>query len=162
MCFCKGKCRKSLVVYKATCKFCDCFYIGNTQQKLKKRMEQHFGETCKQVNEGDKSDSFAAHFAAHFEGGDEDITRQMVRNKVDMEIVWQGDAISCMKSFGQLSCRLCMKERLEILKQTRRSPEKLINSRSELYGACRHKTNFHRYKLNRSPVLMKDLIQKES
>lgn len=147
-CFCKGKCRKSVVVYKANCKLCNCFYIGNTQQKLKKRMEQHFGETTKLVNDGEKSDSFAAHFASHFLDQEQDARRQDIRNMVDMEIVWQGDAISCMKSFGQLNCRLCMKERLEILKQTRKYPDKLLNSKSELYGACRHKTKFHRLEMN--------------
>jgi hypothetical protein len=38
-------CRKSIVVYKATCKKCDMFYVGNTQQKWKARMNQHYGET---------------------------------------------------------------------------------------------------------------------
>ena len=41
-----------------------------------------------------------------------------------------------------------MKERLEILKQSRKNPDKLLNSNSELYGACRHKTKFHRYTRN--------------
>ena len=39
VCFCKGQCRRALVVYKATCKICKCFYIGNTQQYLEKQME---------------------------------------------------------------------------------------------------------------------------
>ena len=30
-------------------------------------------------------------------------------------------------------------------------PDKLINSRSEIYGACRHKTRFHRYTKNGLP-----------
>ncbi len=147
-CFCKSQCRKSLVVYKATCKLCNKFYIGNTQQKLKERMQQHFSDTARLCNDGVKSDSFAAHFASHFNDTDEDVARRMVRDIVDMEVVWQGNAISCMKSFGKLSCRLCMKERLEILKQSRKNPDKLLNSNSELYGACRHKTKFHRYTRN--------------
>ena len=51
-----------------------------------------------------------------------------------------------MKSFGKRTCVLCMKERLEILKRSKENPEQLINSRGEIYGACRHKTKFHRFK----------------
>ena len=65
-----------------------------------------------------------------------------------MEIIWQGNPISCMKTFRQLNCRLCMRERLEILKMGKKEPRKLINSRSEIYGACRHKPRFHRYFMN--------------
>ena len=41
-----------------------------------------------------------------------------------------------------------MEERIEILKASWKEPDKLINSRSELYGACRHNTKFHRYTIN--------------
>ena len=44
-CIYNGNCRKSIVIYKATCKECGCYYIGNTQQKLKLRMNQHFADT---------------------------------------------------------------------------------------------------------------------
>ena len=62
-----------------------------------------------------------------------------------MEILWKGNPISCMRSFGQLNCSLCMKERLAILDEFRKNPTKLINSQKELYGSCRHRTRFHRY-----------------
>jgi len=65
-----------------------------------------------------------------------------------MKILWQGDAISCMKSFGTLKCSLCMRERLEILKKSQKEQDKLINTCGEIYGACRHKTRFHRYTQN--------------
>ena len=123
-------------------------YIGNTQQKLKERMNQHFSETARLVNDGVKSDSFVNHFASHFSGNDKDVTRQTIRKMVKMDIIWQGDAISCMKSFGHLSCQLCMAERLAILKKAKEEPDKLINSRLEIYGSCRHKTRFHRYTMN--------------
>ena len=38
-----------------------------------------------------------------------------------------------------------MKERLQILTHLRKYPKLTINSNHELYGACRHKTKFHRY-----------------
>ena len=39
-------------------------YIGNTQQKLKKRIDQHLDDVCHLANKGVASDSFAKHFAA--------------------------------------------------------------------------------------------------
>ena len=33
---------------------------------------------------------------------------------------------------------MCMKERLAILELSETNPKKMINSRNELYGACRH------------------------
>ena len=112
-------------------------YIGNTQQKLKCRMDQHLGDVVKLVNKDEKSDSFASHFASHYEGDNDKETklkRKDVQSKVKVEIIWQGDAISCMKSFGQLNCCLCMQEQLEILKMSKQDPENLINSKLEIYG----------------------------
>ena len=60
-----GECRASIVVYKAECKECKMCYLGNTQQKIKLRINQHLGEVCKLVNTGKTSDSFARHFAQH-------------------------------------------------------------------------------------------------
>ena len=65
-CIYKGKCRQSIVVYKATCKCCGKFYIGNTQNKVKDRIYTHLNETRNLVRNGVKSDSFASHFASHF------------------------------------------------------------------------------------------------
>ena len=52
-----------MVVYKATCKKSKKFYIANTQQKLKTRLDQHFGDVCTLANKKMTSDSFARHFA---------------------------------------------------------------------------------------------------
>ena len=62
---------------------------------------------------------------------------------VEVKILWQGDPIQCMKSFGTKTCSLCMRERLEILKRLKKDPKKLMNSNNELYGACLHNTRFH-------------------
>ena len=43
-----------------------------------------------------------------------------------------------------------MRERVEILNQHRKDPNSLINSNTEIYGACRHKTRFHRYHMDNS------------
>ena len=48
-----------------------------------------------------------------------------------------------MKSFGTHGCQLCMKERVEITKRWLKSPNSLVNSCLEIYGACRNKSRFH-------------------
>ena len=63
-------------------------------------------------------------------------------------IIWKGNIISCMKSFGKRSCKLCMKERIAILEVLENHPGRLMNSRSEAFGGCRHVTRFHGH-LNR-------------
>jgi len=141
-----NSCMKCCVVYSATCNVCDDEYIGCTQNKMKLRMGQHFGEVRKLVNLGDKSDSFADHMAHHFEErGLTAATCRMTKEMVKMKILWQGSIISCMKSFGKRNCKLCMRERLAILNKSEKDPKKMINSKSEIYGGCRHKTNFHRF-----------------
>jgi hypothetical protein len=62
-----------------------------------------------------------------------------------VKIIWQGIAISCMKSFGKLNCSLCMCKRIEILRTIRQEEWKIINNCNEIYGACRHKMRFHRF-----------------
>jgi len=56
-------CRNSIVVYKVQCNNTGKVCIGNTQQKFKTRMQQHFNEVQKLVKLGEKSDSNAKHFA---------------------------------------------------------------------------------------------------
>ena len=85
-CIYNNKCRNSVLVYKSTCLDCNKFYIGNTQQHLKKRMNQHFIETRALVNKNETSDSFAKHFASHFPK-DERIATKDVRAEVKMNIL---------------------------------------------------------------------------
>ena len=130
-------------------------YLGNTQQKIKIRINQHLGEVCKLVNTGKTSDSFAKHFALHDKNRESKLTIGEARKRVSVSILWQENPISCNKSFGKLNCSLCMKERILILKYSRENPNLIINSNSEFYGACRHKPKFHRYaQTTPLPVLM--------
>ena len=107
-----GDCRKSVVVYKAECIDCGMCYLGNTQQKLKMQTRQHLGEVCKVVNTGKASDSFAKHFAIHQKQRTTKLSIGEPCTKVKVSILWQGNPISCNKSFGKLNCSLCMKERV--------------------------------------------------
>ena len=45
---------------------CDAIYIGNTQQNFKKIMDGHVSDLQRLLKNGQKSDSFAAHFVQHF------------------------------------------------------------------------------------------------
>jgi hypothetical protein len=55
-----------------------------------------------------------------------------------------------------------MKERLEILKFSKKTPHLLINSSTEFYGACRHKPRFHRYITNCTKIHSTDDEQTSS
>ena len=107
-------------------------------------MQQHFNDVKKLHTKGEKSDSYAKHFAEQLQNFDK-ITPTLQRNSITCSVIWKGNPISAVKSFGTANCSLCNKERLEILKQSRRDPLILINSCNEIYGACRHKPRFHRY-----------------
>ena len=110
-----GKYRHKCVIYEAKCKYCGKAYIGNTQQKLKIRMGQHYSDVRALVNTGKLSDSFAAHFASHFKK--KECTAAKVRKMVEMRVLFEGNPISCSKSFGKLTCSLCMAKRMEILER---------------------------------------------
>ena len=112
-------------------------------------MDGHFGNVRNLVNHGKSADSFARHCALKLEDKGKvsaNDARKLVR-KVD--ILWWGDPLSCVKSFGKLTCRLCMKERIYIHKAKQKDKVegtcKLINSSNEFYGACRHIPRFHWY-----------------
>ena len=143
-CMFGGQCRKSIVVYKTEYKDCNMIHIGNTQQKLKVRMTQHLNKICSLVNNNKTSDSFAKHFATHFNNQTTKLSAGEARIHVKVSIMWQGKPIACNKSFGKLNCSLYVKERLDILKLYNHDPAAIINSSTEFYGAYRHKHRFHK------------------
>ena len=139
-------CRRSLVVYKVECKVTGKIYIGSTQRHLKKRMQEHHTQVtkCHATGGTTSATSYSRHFGRLFANFPK-VTGKLHRNSVTHSIVWQGNPISAVKTFGTNHCMLCNKERLEILKLARFKPHLLINSCNEIYGACRHKPKFHRY-----------------
>ena len=145
-------CRCSVVVHKVECKHTNRVHIGNTQQHFKTRMQQHFNDVKKLHNLGEKSDSYAKHFAgmlANFEK--EEVTPSVQRGGIKCSILWHGNPISAVKTFGTRNCALCSRERVEILKHCRKNPQSIINSCNEIYGACRHNSKFHRYAKAETP-----------
>ena len=65
-CVYKGKFRSRCMIYEVKCCMCDNIYISNTQQTFKERMDGHFYDLQRILKNGQKSDSFAAHFVQHF------------------------------------------------------------------------------------------------
>ena len=161
VCMFGGKCRQKMVVYKAICLETGKYYIGQTQNNVKERMNKHVSETTGLIKGGKPQDSFARHFAELFEGKGRATARE-VKDKFRVEILWQGDPISCMKTFKKVGCKLCMMERVHILKAEKEDCKNLINVNEELFGACKHNAHFHRYteKQILNPALMKPERQK--
>ena len=157
-CICGSNCRKSMVAHKATCEECGCYCVGNTQQKLKMRMRmnQHFTNAKDLINNNKLSDSFAKHFASHFQDK-KHMSRGDVRNITNIEIIWQGNPISSIKTFRNLNCTLCAKECLEIYKamklDNKNNSNFLINSSNELCGGCRYLSFICRQKTCRPRLL---------
>ena len=98
------------MVYKVTCRECDEFYIGNTQQKMKIHQRQHLNDVKKLVLRGESLDSFADHFLRHCAVGVK-LMNEQLRRIMKHQILWQVNPISCMKTFRKLNCALIMHAR---------------------------------------------------
>ena len=154
-CAYKGNCRKKCIVYKARCKICDKSYVGGTQDHLKARMTQHFNDVVRltsttkkplPLDDKRRSDTFASHFEKHFPAN---ATAQQLRENIEFDILWQGNPLSCVKTFKTPKCRICTMERMYILKLGK--TEKLVNRRSEIYGACKQNPKLHRFNTDDPP-----------
>ena len=121
---------------------CDAIHKGNTQQTFKKRMGGHFSDLQCLLKNGQKSDSFAAHFVQHFNNN---TSRTDLRKYMTFKLVQQLNPIGAMKIFTKPNCNLCMDERIMILKKLRDKRIKIMSKISEIYGACRQKTTFHQF-----------------
>jgi len=86
-----GQCRKKVVVYKDTCLCCGKAYIGNTSRACKTRSQEHWSQVKKKCVSGKASDTFAKHFASHF---DTKPLSEDIKKLSKFEILWQGDPIS--------------------------------------------------------------------
>ena len=72
-------------------------------------MEQHFQDVAQKVQRDKNSDTFAAHFAQHFE---QKPTPQQCREIMKFGILSKVNPIRSMKTWSKSSFTLCMKERL--------------------------------------------------
>ena len=115
-CVYKGKCRSKCIIYEVKCSTCDTIYIGNTQQNFKKIMDGHFSDLQRLLKNGQKSDSFSAHFVQHFNST---TSCTELRKCMTFKVLNQLNPIGTMKKFTKPNCNLFMQESLTILKMLR-------------------------------------------
>ena len=87
---------------------CDAIYIGNTQQKFKKRMDGHFSDLQPLLKNGQKSESFASHFVQHFNNTTSHID---LRKCITFKVINQLNPIGAMKTFAKPNYNLCIQDR---------------------------------------------------
>ena len=116
-CVYEGKRQKKYLIHEVKCSMCEAIYIGNTQQTSNKRMEGHFSYLLRCLKNGQKSDSFAAHFEQYFNSTTPRTTpRTDLYKYMTFKVVNQLNSIGAMKCFKKTNSNLGMKERLKILK----------------------------------------------
>ena len=76
-------------------------------------MDGNFSNLQRLLKNGQKPDSFSAHFVQHF-----NITtsRTDLRKYMTLKVAKQLNTIGAMKTFTKPNCNICMQERLMILK----------------------------------------------
>ena len=116
-----------------------------TQQTFKKIVDGHLSNLQRLLKNGQKSDSFAAHFIQHFNNT---TSCTDLRKCMTFKLVKQLNPIGSMKTFMKPNCYLCMRERLMILKILRDKLVTVMNKNLDIYGACRHKTILHQFFLS--------------
>ena len=102
-------------------------------------MDGHLFDILRILKNGQKPDSFAAHFKEHF---NTTTSRTDIRKYMTFKVVKQINPIGAMKIFTKPSCNLCMEKRLTILKKLRDKSITVMNKNPDIYGACKHKTTF--------------------
>ena len=108
----------------------------------KKRTEQHFQDVAQKFANNKNLDYFAAPFAKKFT---QKPSPQECSEIMSFDILSTVNPMGSMKTWGKSSCTLCMKERIEIIDNSQKRYSRIINDCSEVYGACRHITRFHRF-----------------
>ena len=95
-------------------------------------MDGHFSDLQRLLKNGQKSDSFAAHFVQHFNST---TARTELRKCMTFKVLKQLNPIGAMKTFTKPNCNLCIQERLTILKIIRDKRVTVMNKNLEIYGA---------------------------
>ena len=108
-------------------------------------MDGHFFDILHLLKNGQKSDKFSAHSEHHTNST---TSHKDLRNYMTFKVVNQIKPIGVMKKFKKPNRHICMEERLKILKKIRDKRVTIMNKNSDVYGACRHKTTFHKFLLS--------------
>ena len=76
------------------------------------------------------------------------------------KVVKQLNPIGTMQTFTKPNFNLCMQKRLTILKTLHGKRVTVMNKNPEIYGACPHKTTFHRFCLSTDdPILTGESVR---
>ena len=146
-------CRTKVIVYRINCKICDKYYIGSLQNAYKQRTQMHIQNIRDAFMKGKTSSTLANHITKHLYAlrareeinVDNNLTAQ-IRNLMEFKVLWTGNPISTVNTFGSDKCELCMEERLILTSELLHSKgKKCLNRANEIFGPCRHKPKFHRY-----------------
>ena len=93
-----------------------------------------------------KVDSFSKHFANLCrECNNYNEVRAKMKSIMEPSIVWKGNRILCMKSARTLQCKICMMERITILRQMDEDKTMVINDNPDIYSSCKCGSQFHKF-----------------
>ena len=124
------------------------FHIGATQNYVKNRFTQHYCSVKTMLETGESSTRFSSHFAKCYQeeyGPDARYDVNKMRNLCIHEIIYEGNAISVVKTYGTQKCRVCAEEKFAIWEENCRNFCFILNKRKEIYGACAHNVHFHHF-----------------
>ena len=130
-----------------TCKRCLKFYIGITQNEIKKRFTQHYCSVKTMLETGESKTRFSRHFSRCYkeEYGTDKYDVNKIRKLCRHEILYEGNTISVNKLYGTTDCRLCAEEKFMIWEECDRNFHYILNKRNEIYGTCAHNVHFHHF-----------------
>ena len=131
-CVYTGKCRSKCIIYEVKCSMSDAIYIDNNQHTFKKRMDGHFYNLLRLLNNGQKSDLFSAHSEQNF---NTTTSRIDLRKYTKFKVLNHLKPIGAMETLTKNNCNLCMEECLTILKKLHEKCVTIIENNLEIYGA---------------------------
>ena len=100
-CAYEGKCQSRCIIYELTCPMCDAIYIGNTQKTCKKIIDGYLSDLQRLLKNGQKSDSFSAHFVQHFNNT---TSRTDLRKYTKFKLIKHLNPICAMRIFTKPNC----------------------------------------------------------
>lgn len=144
----RGKCRHKGVIYGIECLLCTendkNLYVGSTQRDAKTRISEHLSDLKKVVKSFAtdtilKIDSFTSHFVKHHKNAlPPDLNMDKLRSITSGSVLKYNLAYG----LGSPSCGLCKMEKFYIWDRS----DTLMNTKSELFNMCRHKSKLVHYK----------------
>lgn len=169
-CIFNGECRTSIVVYLLRCKKTNKYYIGKTKVYLKNRALQHFSDVWKIIENGKRKfgnkwkgtggyalcDSFDKHFAQECRSCKIlNQVKSILKEIVEVEILWRGNRIKFMKSVRSATCKICKIKRREIRCCLNKDKENVLNKNDERFGSWSCKCRFLKLSMNKMVLYQK-------